>query len=113
MINILVAPTTAGSALTTVSLGLVRALDAQGLRVGFLKAIAPDYKDSERSVVLAREVLHLNTPDPMKLSEVQQQVSDGMLDRVLEDVVGKHAEVASDCDVMIIEGLLADSNEPS
>ena len=112
MINILVAPTTAGSALTTVSLGLVRALDAQGLRVGFFKAIAPDYKDSERSVVLARDVLHLNTPEPMKLSEVQKQVSDGYIDRVLEDVVGKHAEVATDCDVVIIEGLLSDSNEP-
>ncbi|HBS41235.1 MAG TPA: phosphate acetyltransferase [Oceanospirillales bacterium] len=112
MINILVAPTSAGSGLTTVSLGLVRALDAQGLKVGFVKAIAPDYEEEERSVTLARDVLQLQTPDPLKLSEVQQQVSDGMLDRVLEDVVGKHAEVASDCDVMVIEGLLPDRNEP-
>ncbi|MCA6063943.1 phosphate acetyltransferase [Thalassolituus marinus] len=112
MINILIAPTGLESGLTTISLGLIRALDAQGLKVGFVKPVAPDYAASERSSHLVRSVLHLKTPDPMHLHLVQQRISDGMLDRVLEDVVALHDEVARDCDVVLIEGLVPDRSEP-
>lgn len=112
MINILIAPTGVESGLTTISLGLIRALDAQGLKVGFLKPIAPDYASDERSTHLARTVLHLHTPDPMHLHQIQQRISDGLLDRVLEDVVALHDEVSHDCDVVLIEGLVPDRSEP-
>lgn len=112
MINIFIAPTGVDSGLTTISLGLIQALDAQGLKVGFVKPIAPGLAASERSTQLARSVLHLNTPDPMQLDNVQRSVSDGMLDRILEDCVALHAEVADGCDVVIIEGLTPDRNEP-
>ena len=112
MISILIAPTGLESGLTTISLGLIRALDAQGLKVGFVKPVAPDYAASERSTHLVRSVLHLKTPDPMHLHLVQQRISDGMLDRVLEDVVALHEQVAADCDVVLIEGLVPDRSEP-
>ena len=112
MINVVIAPTGLESGLTTISLGLIRALDAQGLKVGFVKPVAPSYSSSERSTHLVRTVLHLQTPDPMHLSQVQQRISDGMLDRVLEDVVALHDEVAKDCDVVLIEGLAPDRSEP-
>ncbi|MDK2777938.1 MAG: phosphate acetyltransferase [Pseudomonadota bacterium] len=112
MINILIAPTGLESGLTTISLGLIRALDAQGLKVGFVKPVAPDYAADERSTHLARTVLHLHTPDPMHLHQVQQRISDGMLDRVLEDVVALYEEVCHDCDVILIEGLVPDRSEP-
>ena len=59
MINIFIAPTDIESGLTTISLGLIQALDSQGLKVGFLKPVAPDYAASERSTHLVRSVLHL------------------------------------------------------
>ncbi|MDF1764354.1 MAG: AAA family ATPase, partial [Oleibacter sp.] len=110
--NILIAPTDVGSGLTTISLALLQTLDAQGLKVGFVKPIAPSYKKLERSTELVRSVLGLTTPDPMPLNKVQQAISNGELDRVLEDVVGLHAEVSDDCDVVIIEGLVPDRTEP-
>ena len=112
MINILIAPIGLDTGLTTISLGLIRALDAQGLKVGFIKPVAPDYADSERSSHLVRTVLQLNTPNPMQLHRVQQRISDGQLDRVLEEVVGLHDQVARDCDVVLIEGLVPDRSEP-
>lgn len=112
MINIFIAPTGIDSGLTTISLGLIQALDAQGLKVGFVKPIAPGLAANERSTQLARSVLHLHTPDPMQLNDVQRSVSDGMLDRILEDSVALHAQVAEGCDVVIIEGLTPDRNEP-
>lgn len=112
MINIFIAPTGLESGLTSISLGLIRALDAQGLKVGFVKPVAPGYADSERSTHLVRTLLHLQTPDPMHLNLVQQRVSDGMLDRVLEDTVALHAIASRDCDVVLIEGLVPDRSEP-
>lgn len=112
MINVIIAPTGVDSGLTTISLGLIRALDARGLKVGFVKPVAPSYSASERSTHLVRTVLHLQTPDPMQLGLVQQRISDGMLDRVLEDVVALHDQVARDCDVVLIEGLAPDRSEP-
>ena len=112
MINIFIAPTGLESGLTSISLGLIRALDAQGLKVGFVKPVAPGYAASERSTHLVRTLLHLQTPDPMHLNLVQQRISDGMLDRVLEDAVALHASVCRDCDVVLIEGLVPDRSEP-
>ena len=112
MINIFIAPTGLESGLTSVSLGLARALDAQGLKVGFIKPVAPNYQDSERSTVLARSILNLSTPDPMPLELVQQRISDGSIDRVLEDVVAMHAVASRDYDVVLVEGLVPDRSEP-
>lgn len=112
MINIVIAPTGLESGLTTISLGLIRALDAQGLKVGFVKPVAPNYGQQERSTHLVRTVLQLQTPNPMQLHQVQQRISDGMLDRVLEDAVALHDEVAKECDVVLIEGLAPDRSEP-
>ena len=112
MINVLIAPTGTGNGSTTISLGLLRALDAQGLKVGFVKPIAPNYNTHERSSHLVRTVLQLQTPNPMHLTQVQQRISDGMLDRVLEDAVALHAQVTQDCDVVLIEGLAPDRSEP-
>lgn len=112
MINIFLAPTEIGSGLTTISLGLIRALDEQGLKVGFFKPIAPDYKKEERSTRLVKKLLNLDTPSPLHLSKVQNQVSDDDLDQVLEDVVALHASINNECDVIIVEGLVPDRNEP-
>lgn len=112
MINIFLAPTEIGSGLTTISLGLIRALDEQGLKVGFFKPIAPDYKQEERSTRLVKNLLSIDTPSPLHLSKVQSQISDDNLDQVLEDVVELHARINSECDVIIIEGLVPDRNEP-
>lgn len=112
MINIFIAPTGLDSGLTSISLGLIRTLDAQGLKVGFLKPIAPGYLNSERSTFLVRSLLGLNTPDPMHLNQVQQRIGDGFLDRVLEEVVALHAVASQGCDVLLIEGLVPDRSEP-
>lgn len=112
MLNIFIAPTGLDSGLTSVSLGLMRALDAQGLRVGFVKPIAPAYGQQERSTQLVRSAMELSTPDPMQLPLVQQRISDGQMDNVLEDVVALHAKACKDCDILVIEGLVPDRSQP-
>lgn len=113
MINILISPVDLNSGLTSISLGLLRALDEQGFKVGYLKPIAPDYNNQERSTAMVEQITQLAPPQPMQLSVVQQQVSQGNLDQVLEDVVTMHAQVANDgFDVVIIEGLVPDRSEP-
>lgn len=108
MINIFIAPTGLESGLTSISLGLARALDAQGLKVGFLKPVAP----TERSTKLVRTTLQVQTPDPLPLDLTQQRIGDGLIDAVLEDVVAMHAVASRGYDVMLIEGLVPDRSEP-
>lgn len=108
MINIFIAPTGLESGLTSISLGLARALDAQGLKVGFLKPVAP----TERSTTLVRTMLQVQTPDPLPLNQTQQRIGDGLIDAVLEDIVAMHAVASRGYDVMLIEGLVPDRSEP-
>ena len=69
---ILVVPTEQRVGLTTVALGLVHALDRQGIPVGFCKPISqPHASDTgpERSTRLARTVTGLNPPEPVPVAE--------------------------------------------
>ena len=62
-----VAPTGFGVGLTSISLGLIRALQRTGLRVHFLKPIAqphPGDMGPERSTELISRTLGLTPPSP-------------------------------------------------
>ena len=57
--------------LTSVSLGLVRALQQCGLKLAFVKPITKGTADSEPSVLFARSICGLeNTPDPQPINPV-------------------------------------------
>ena len=102
------APTSPGTGLTSVCLGLVRALDSMGVRVGFLKPVAQpltDPDDCDRSIYFARKVLRQEHPDPIQLSEAQRLVSQGEQDLLMEQVVGMFQSLEESCDVVVVEGL--------
>ena len=71
---ILVVPTEQRVGLTTVALGLVHALDREGIPVGFCKPISqPHATDTgpERSTRLARIVTSLNPPEPISVTQTE------------------------------------------
>ncbi|MEC7815258.1 MAG: phosphate acetyltransferase [Pseudomonadota bacterium] len=117
--NLFIAPTSMHSGLTSVCLGLLRALEREGVSVGFYKPFAQsvhrgeslhnDGKDSSVAFVRARS--HLQTPDPIPLKDAQQQLNQGKSDLLMETIVGEYQAVARDVDVVIIEGLVPDRSE--
>ncbi len=110
-----IAPTALNSGLTSVSLGLVRALDKMGIRVGFFKPVAPvegDDGQSDSSVHFARSISGQESPEPMTLTEAQRYLSRGDKGLLMEKIVEKYQSLTEFCDVVIVEGLVPDRNEP-
>ena len=81
------APTGFGVGLTSISLGLVRALEQNGLKVGFYKPIAqphPGDAGPERSTELIARTHGLLPPRSLPLAKVERMLGDGQLDELLE-----------------------------
>jgi phosphate acetyltransferase len=106
-----VAPTQPNVGLTSVSLGLVRALQRRGLKVAFVKPVTKRTPETEPSVLFARSICHIeNTPDPLPMSLVTQRVTSGKTDELLEDIVSLVMSSTEGADVLVVEGIHADPN---
>ncbi|WP_431482672.1 phosphate acetyltransferase [Pseudomonas solani] len=104
-----IAPTGFGVGLTSISLGLVRALELAGLKVGFYKPIAqhhPGDRGPERSSELIARTHGLTPPKALELSQVERMLGDGQLDELLEEIVSRYQQAAEGKDVVIVEGMV-------
>jgi phosphate acetyltransferase len=109
MHTFLIVPTGFGVGLTSISLGLVRALELAGLRVGFCKPIAQQHDgDSgpERSSELIARTHGLTSPKPLDRAYVERRLGDGQLDELLEEIINLHQQAAAGHDVVIVEGMV-------
>lgn len=117
--NLFIAPTSMDSGLTSVCLGLLRALERVGVSVGFYKPFSQavhegeshhnEGKDSSVAFVKARS--HLEPPEPLALREAQKLLNKGKSDQLMENIVGEYEKVAKNADVVIIEGLVPDRTQ--
>jgi phosphate acetyltransferase len=95
--------------LTSVALGVLRTLQRSGLKVAFVKPVTKRTPESEPSVLFARSICHLNnTPAPLPMSLVTQQVTSGKTDELLEDIVSMALTHSQGADVLVVEGIHAD-----
>lgn len=104
-----VASTGFGVGLTSTSLGLVRALERGGLKVGFYKPIAqqhPADSGPERSTELIARTLNLTPPAPLPLADVEHILGEGQLDDLMEDIVRRFQQASEGFDVMVVEGMI-------
>ncbi|AOY87908.1 phosphate acetyltransferase [Marinobacter salinus] len=117
--SLFIAPTSMDSGLTSVCLGLLRALERVGVSVGFYKPFRQSVHHGESShnegndssVEFVRTRSHLDPPAPIPLREAQQLLNRGNSDLLMENVVGEYQRVAKDVDVVVIEGLVPDRSE--
>ena len=115
--SLFIAPTELNSGLTSVCLGLLRALDRVGVRVGFYKPVsqpaksAGDKNADDFSVPFVRARSDLDPPTPIPLKQAQNLLNRGKSDEFMEDMVGRFQSVARGVDVVIVEGLVPDRSE--
>lgn len=110
--TLLVAPTGHGVGLTATCLGLVHALERQGVSVGFYKPLAQPRArgaDEDRSTALVRLTSGLHPPEPISANRVEQALSRNELDALLEDVVAAAEPLVAEHDVVVVEGLVPGS----
>lgn len=113
--TLFLAPTGPGVGLTSVSIGLVRALDRVGLRVRFCKPIAQQHISDagpERSTSMLRQTMNLNPPVPLDINQAKQMMGEGHKDELMEKIVALYQETAEGADVVVVEGLISNSAHP-
>ena len=114
MQTILFVPTSSGIGLTSACLGFIRALDYVGLKAGFLKPFSQNsaegsVESEDSSSVLAKHAFGLNPPMSITRSRLERVIGDGQLEDLMEMVVAKHQSLSEHYDVIVCEGLVADS----
>ena len=107
--TIILIPTTTGVGLTSVSLGLVHALEQKGTKVGFLKPIAQsitgeDVLDRSTSIIKAAQTTEVG--EPFMLSEAETLIGQNQTDVLLEKIVERHQALAKNNEIIVIEGLI-------
>ncbi|ABS02345.1 phosphate acetyltransferase [Kineococcus radiotolerans] len=110
---LLVVPTGHGAGLTSTCLGLVRALDARGVAVGFHKPLAQPTRATgpDRSVALVRLTTALDPSEPIPASRVVERLSRGDIDDLMEEVVAAAEGVLAAHDVVVVEGLAPSADQ--
>jgi len=107
--TIILIPTTTGVGLTSVTLGLVHALEQKGTKVGFLKPIAQpitgeDTLDRSTSIIKATRTTEVG--EPFMLSEAETLIGQNQTDVLLEKIVERHQALSKNNEVIVVEGLI-------
>ena len=105
--SLLVVPTGAGVGVARTCLGLVRALDRQGVNVAFVKPVAQPRADGspDRSAALVAAITSLRPPDPLSTAELEQQLAERGLHAALEKIIAALEPVHDRSDVVVVEAL--------
>ncbi len=107
--TIMLIPIGAGVGVTSVSLGMVRAMERQGVAVNFFKPIAqprPGDAGTERSTTTLRNSSNILPPEPFAMKYAETLISSGRTSELLENIVERFREGTRDSDVIIVEGLV-------
>ena len=113
MKTILLVPTGEGVGLTSACLGLIYALECQGVKAGFLKPFSQEnvVDPCDRTTALYRHLFDNETVEPIHHTIITQQLSHDESDELLEEAVRLHREIAKKHDLIIVEGLIPNSRD--
>jgi phosphate acetyltransferase len=90
-------------------MGLMRALDRNGVKAGFFKPIAQLFRGDtgpERSTYVIRNTTDLNPPDPIAYAEADREISAHGTEPIMERILERYQPVAETSDVVVMEGLI-------
>ena len=113
--TLFIAPSGTQVGLTSVALGLVRALDRRGMRVGFFKPIGqPTDGDTgpERSTHFVRQTTALQPTEPIPLDAAERLLLAGHSDELSSRVMENYHASAPDADIVVVEGLVHTPDTP-
>mgnify|MGYP000379958611 CR=1 FL=1 len=101
--TIMLVPLASRVGITSVSLGIIRALERNGVSVRFFKPIT-DAPDGDRSTEILRRVSSLDIPDAFGNQHVEAMISGGQTAELLEEILTRFSDGGA-AEVSIVEGL--------
>ena len=113
--RIMLIPVGTSVGLTTVSIGLVRALEEQAIKLNFFKPVAqPRRGDTgeERSTAIISHHCSVKPIAPFDLNVVEQMISSDNTDELLEEIIERFEAHQEPDAVAVIEGLVTTRHHP-
>ncbi|WP_043316217.1 phosphate acetyltransferase [Microbulbifer sp. HZ11] len=107
--TIMLVPISAGVGITSVSLGILRALERDGISVSFYKPISEAVKherNRDRSNEILRRASNLKVPESFSMQHAESMIGHDDLADLLEEVLSRYNDHAHKADVAIVEGLV-------
>lgn len=98
-----------GAGLTSVALGVFRALDRRGIKVGFCKPISQNGSSGDKpdpSIHFVKSTSAFTPPDPLPIEEAERYLRDDRMQDLMELVVSEVNNATEDLNVVVVEGLL-------
>ena len=115
--TIMLIPIGSGVGVTSVSLGMVRAMERHGVNVSFFKPVSqpkPAHSGPEASTAVIRAGSNITPPEPLSLHYAENMISTGNTAVLLEEIVAlyeKHVK-ESGAEVVVVEGLVPVDKQP-
>ncbi len=95
-LTILLTPTRAGTGLVSIAMGLVRALESRGIKVGFLNPISNENNHNRETMLVTDSA---NADLSMSLSTVDKLMGSGQTSTFLEKITAMHQLLTKDNDI--------------
>ena len=113
--TIMLIPASAGVGLTSVSMGVLRAMERKGVKVSFYKPISQprtgnDQPDLTSTIVGVNSDIKIGEPMPMSVAD--SLIGNDNMDELLETVVERYNQINKDSEVTLIEGLVPTRKHP-
>jgi len=113
--NIMLIPIGIGVGLTSLSLGMVRALERKGVKVQFFKPIAQIRSGDtgpERSTTILSTSPTVNPLEPYSMVHAEALIRSEQTDVLLEQIISRAAECARNTEILVVEGLVPTRSHP-
>lgn len=111
--TILLVPTAESVGLTSACIGMLYALDCHGIHAGFLKPYAQATESGfDRTSALVKNIFQRDVVEPISAKKITAWINQGETDELLEEAVRLHRQVAQDTQMVIVEGLVPNEQEP-
>jgi len=102
-------PTGTSVGLTSVSLGVIRAMERKGVRLSVFKPIAQPRAGGDtpdQTTMIIRKNSSIPAADPLKMSRVESLLGANQQDVLMEEIIARYHENTKDAEVVLVEGLV-------
>lgn len=113
--TIMLIPTSSNVGLTSVSLGVIRAMERKGVRLSVFKAITQSRistDTADQTTAITRSYSKIPVANPLEMSHVESLISSNQQDVLMEEIVSRYQEIANNADVVLVEGVVPTNEYP-
>ncbi|MFS2224735.1 phosphate acetyltransferase [Pantoea sp. B65] len=102
-------PTGTSVGLTSVSLGVIRAMERKGVRLSVFKPIAQPRTGGnapDQTTTIIRRNSSIPAAEPLQMARVESLLGSNQQDVLMEEIIARYHENTKDAEVVLVEGLV-------